>query len=129
MHRTLSSAALLAGLLIAGALCGAGLFRWIGGLGRQHAQLEQCVLASRQAHPHEASQSRLTHLEAEVPSCMDAAGYDKLDSQDCVPAMWQGDVLCYVPRSFLGKLVYRLETSMQKQRTGAEGKTQPLREG
>jgi len=130
MHRTLSSVALLAGFLIAGALCGAGIQRWIGGLGRQHAQLEQCILASRHAHPNEAARSTLTRLEAEVPNCMDAAGYEKaFGNENCGPAMWQGDVFCYVPKSFLGKLVYRIETSAQKKRTGDEGKIQPLREG
>jgi hypothetical protein len=130
MRRSLASVALLVGLLAAGALCGAGIYRWVGGLGRQHAQLEQCVLASRHAHPSEAARSQLTRLEAEVPRCMNAAGYEKaLGNENCPPALWQGDVFCYVPKSFLGKLVYRIETSAQKKRTGDEGKTQPVREG
>ena len=129
MHRTLSSVALLAGLLIAGGLCGAGIQWGIGGLGRQHAQLEQCILASRHAHPNEAARSTLTRLEAEVPNCMDAAGYEKaLGNENCAPATWQGDVFCYVPKSFLGKLVYRIETSVQKKRSGDEGKTPSPRE-
>jgi hypothetical protein len=131
MHRSASSVALLAGLLIAGAICGAGLQRWMGGgLGRQHAQLEQCILASRHAHPNEAARSTLTRLEAEVPNCMVAAGYETaLGNENCGSHMWQGDVFCYLPKSFLGKLVYRIEASAQKKRTGDEGKTQPLREG
>jgi hypothetical protein len=130
MRRTLPSVALLAGLSIAGALCGAGMHRWVGGLGRQHAQLEQCVLASRRMHPNEAARSTLTRLEADVPNCMDAAGYEKeLGNENCGAATWQGDVFCYMPRSFLGQLVYRLETSTQRKRTGADGKTQSLREG
>jgi hypothetical protein len=130
MHRTLPSAALLAGLLIAGALCGAGIHRWIGGLGRQHAQLEQCILASRHARPNEVARSTLMRLEAEVPNCMNAGGYEKaLGNENCGPALWQGDVFCYAPKSLLGRLVYRIETLAQKKRTGDEGKTHPSREG
>jgi hypothetical protein len=130
MRRSLLSVALLAGLLAAGAVCGAGVYHWVGGLGRQHAQLEQCVLASRHAHPSEAARSQLTRLEAEVPGCMDAAGYEKaLGNENCPPALWQGDVFCYVPKSFLGRLVQRIETSVQKPRTGGESKTQAVREG
>jgi hypothetical protein len=130
MHRTLSSVALLAGLLIAGALCGAGIYRWIGGLGRQHAQLEQCILASRRAHPNEPARSTLTRLEAEVPNCMDGAGYEKaLGDENCGAAMWQGDVLCYAPKNFLSRLVYRIESSTRQKRTSGEGKTEPSREG
>jgi hypothetical protein len=130
MRRTLPSVALLAGLLIAGALCGAGIYRWVGGLGRQHAQLEQCILASRHAHPNEAAQSTLTRLEAEVPNCMEAAGYQRaIGDENCGTTIWQGDVFCYMPKSSLGKLVYRIETSAQKKRSGREGKTQPVGEG
>jgi hypothetical protein len=130
MRRALPSVALLVGLLIAGAFCGAGIHRWIGGLGRQRAQLEQCILASRHAHPNEAAQSALTRLEAEVPICMDAAGYEKLlAKENCGQAMWQGDVFCYAPKSFLGKLVQRVDTSAQKKRSGDVSKTQSLREG
>jgi hypothetical protein len=106
------------------------LQRWIGGLGRQHAQLEQCILASRQAHPNETARSTLTHLEADVPNCMDAAGYEKaLGNENCGAARWQGDVFCYMPKSFLGKLVYRLETSVQRKRAADQDRTQLLREG
>jgi hypothetical protein len=128
-RRALVNVAFLGGLLIAGALCGAGLHR-IGGLGRQHVQLEQCILGSRHSHPNEAARSALTHLEAEVPSCMDAAGYEKaLGNENCGPAMWQGDVFCYVPKSFLGKLVHRIEASSQRMRIVDEGKTRSPREG
>jgi hypothetical protein len=43
--------------------------------------------------------------------------------------MWQGDVFCYLPKSFLGRLVYRIETSSQKKRIGDEDKSRSLREG
>jgi hypothetical protein len=130
MRRALSTVALFAGILIGGALCGAGMQRWIGGLGRQHVQLEQCILASRHAHPNEGARSTLTRLEADIPNCMNAAGYEEaLGNENCGAAMWQGDVFCYMPKSFLGKLVYRLETSAQKKRTGREVNTQPEREG
>jgi hypothetical protein len=128
-RRALVNAAFLGGLLIAGVLCGAGLHR-IGGFGRQHAQLEQCVLAVRHAHPNDAARSTLRHLEEEVPICMDAAGYEQaLGNENCGPVMWQGDVFCYLPKSYVGRLVYRIETSAQKKRIGDEGKTQSLREG
>ena len=61
---------------------------------------------------------------------MEAAGYEQaLGNENCGPVMWQGDVFCYLPKSYLGRLVYRIETSAQKKRTGDEGKTQLLREG
>jgi len=120
MRRTLASVALIAGLFIAGGLCGVGIHRWIGGLGRQHAQLEQCILTSKRSHPNEAARSTLTHLQAEVPICMDAGGYERaLGDENCSDAMWQGDVFCYLPKSFLGKLVHRIE----------KGKTLSPREG
>jgi len=131
MRPPLSSVALLAGLLIAGGLCGAGIHRWIGGgLGRQQAQLEQCILASKHSHPNEAARTALRHLESEIPICMDAAGYEKaLGNENCGPALWQGDVFCYLPNSLLGKLVHRIETSAQKKRAGDENKTRSLGEG
>jgi hypothetical protein len=61
---------------------------------------------------------------------MDAAGYEQaLGNENCGPAMWQGDVFCYVPKSFLGKLVYRVEASSQNKRIGIAGKSQAPREG
>jgi hypothetical protein len=129
-RRTLMNVALIAGLFIAGGLCGVGLHRWIGGLGEQHAQLQQCILASRRSHPNEGARSTLAHLEAEVPICMDAAGYEKaLGNENCGPAMWQGDVFCYLPRSFLGKLVYRMETSSQRKQSRDDSEPRSLREG
>jgi len=128
-RRALISVAFLGGLLIAGVLCGAGLQR-IGGLGRQHVQLERCILASRQAHPNEAARSALPHLEAEVPSCMELAGYEKdLADENCGPAMWQGDIFCYVPKSFLGRLVHRIEVSSKRNRPQDAGRIRSLREG
>jgi hypothetical protein len=127
-RRALVNVAFLGGLLIAGVLCGASLHR-IGGLNRQQAQLEQCIIASRHSHLNEAARSTLTQLQVEVPICMDAAGYERaLSNEICAPAMWQGDVFCYMPKSFLGKLVYRIETSSQRKRIGDESKTQSLRE-
>jgi len=104
--------ALIAGLFLAGGLCGVAAHQWIGGLQRQHAQLEQCVVGSRHSHPTEDARSRLAHLELEVPLCMDRAGYSQaLDNKSCDPALWQGNVFCYLPKNSLGKLIYRLEAS------------------
>jgi uncharacterized protein YjbI with pentapeptide repeats len=116
--------ALIAALLVAGGLCGAGARLWIGGLNRQHAQLERCALASRQTHASEDARSRLAHLDADVPACMNGAGYEKaLDNADCGPSVWQGNVFCYVPKSVLGKLVYRIETSPDMKRIGSDRTT------
>ena len=120
--------ALIAGLFIAGGLCGVGV--WIGGVKQQYVQLEQCVLASRHSHQHEDARSVLAHLEAEVPMCMDGAGYERaISNENCSAALWQGNVFCYLPKSFLGKLVYRIETSSHGQRIGHDSKTQSAREG
>jgi hypothetical protein len=121
-RQTLFNAALIAGLFILGGLCGLGVRMWIGGLGVQHAQLERCILASKHAHAREDARSTLAHLDVEVPACMNAAGYeDALDNKSCSPASWQGDVFCYVPKSHLGKLIYRIESAMlQPARVRAE---------
>jgi hypothetical protein len=121
-RQTLFNAALIAGLFILGGLCGLGVRTWIGGLGVQHAQLERCILASKHAHAREDARSTLAHLDVEVPACMNAAGYeDALDNKSCSPASWQGDVFCYVPKSHLGKLIYRIESAMlQPARVRAE---------
>lgn len=104
--------ALIAGLFLAGGLCGVAAHQWIGGLQRQHAQLEQCVVGSRNSHSMEDARSRLAHLELEVPLCMDRSGYRQaLDNKSCDPALWQGNVFCYLPKNSLGRLVYRLEVS------------------
>ncbi len=113
-RRTAVNVALLAGLFIAGGLCGLGARTWIGGLREQHAQLERCALASKQLHASEDARSRLAHLDVEVPACMNGAGYEKaLGNRHCSPGIWQGDVFCYWPKSSLGKLIYRLQTSAQ----------------
>jgi hypothetical protein len=116
--------ALIAALLAAGGLCGAGARLWIGGLNRQHAQLERCALASRQTHASEDARSRLAHLDADVPACMNGAGYEiARDNADCGRSVWQGNVFCYLPKSYLGKLIYRIEKSPDATRIG--GQRQP----
>jgi hypothetical protein len=41
---------------------------------------------------------------------MNGAGYEQaLDSKSCGLKLWQGDVFCYAPKSFFGKLVYRIQ--------------------
>jgi hypothetical protein len=109
--------ALIAGLFALGGLCGLGARRWIGGVGVQHVQLERCILTSKHSHPNEDARSTLAHLDVEVPACMNAAGYEKaLGNQSCAPAFWQGDVFCYLPKSYLGKLIYRLEASSDRKK-------------
>jgi hypothetical protein len=111
-RQTLFNVALIAGLFILGGLCGLAARTWSGGLRVQHAQLERCILASKHSHPSEDARSTLARLDVEVPACMNAAGYEKaLDNQNCAPAFWQGDVFCYLPKSYLGKLIYRLEAA------------------
>jgi hypothetical protein len=108
-RQTILNGAFIAGLFILGGLCGVGARTWIGGLGVQHAQLERCILTSKHSHLGEDARATLAHLAAEVPACMNGAGYEKaLDNRGCVPAFWQGDVFCYLPKSHLGKLIYRL---------------------
>ena len=86
-RNTPRDAALIAALFVAGGVCGAGVYKGSGGLNEQHA-----------------------HLEAEVPICMNGAGYEQaLDSKSCGLKLWQGDVFCYAPKSFFGKLVYRIQ--------------------
>ena len=110
-RRILFGVAVVAGLLIAGAACGVGMRVWVGGLNGQRARLHQCVVTSQQAHRNEDARSLLAHLQAEVPECMAAAGYDKaLDNDHCDLAIWQGDVYCYLPKSSAGKLLYKIAT-------------------
>jgi hypothetical protein len=117
--------ALIAGLFVLGGLCGLGARRWIGGLGVQHAQLERCILTSKHSHPNEDARSTLAHLEVEVPACMNAAGYEKaLGNQSCAPAFWQGDVFCYLPKSYLGKLIYRIEAASDRKKFAGESKSE-----
>jgi hypothetical protein len=111
VKRALLTVALIAGLFVSGGLCGLAA-RKIGGLDQQRAQLSRCVLASRQAHPNELPRDVLARLIVEVPACMNAAGYGQVvNNMSCSRAAWQGDVFCYVPKSHLGKLIYRLDAA------------------
>jgi len=111
-RRLFFDAGVLLALLIAGALCGTAAHLWIGGLRAQHVQLERCIATTRQSHSNEDARSTLVHLDTDVPACMNAAGYESaLNNQGCSPAFWQGDVFCYVPKSSLGKLIYRIEAA------------------
>jgi hypothetical protein len=113
-RKSVRNGVLIAGLFIAGGLCGVGARLWIGGLKQQHAQLERCILAAKHRHSNEDARSTLAHLDVEVPDCMNQSGYEKaLNNKRCGRALWQGDVFCYFPRSFLGRLIYRLETSSE----------------
>jgi hypothetical protein len=121
-RQSLFNAALIAGLFILGGLCGLGARMWIGGLSVQHARLERCILASKQAHSREDARSTLTHLDVEVPACMNGAGYEKaLNNKSCASAFWQGDVFCYLPKSYLGRLVYRIDAASDRNKV--EGNT------
>jgi hypothetical protein len=111
VKRALLTVALIAGLFVGGGLCGLAA-RKIGGLDQQRAQLNRCVLASRQAHPNERPRDALAGLMAEVPACMNAAGYEQVvNNMSCGQEAWQGDVFCYVPKSYLGKLIYRIDAA------------------
>jgi hypothetical protein len=111
VKRGLLTVALIAGLFVSGGLCGLAA-RKIGGLDQQRAQLSRCVLASRQPHPNERPRDALARLMAEVPACMNAAGYEHVvNNMSCSQVAWQGDVFCYVPKSYLGKLIYRLDAA------------------
>lgn len=114
---------LLAVLLVAGGLCGIGVRHWIGGLNAQHAQLERCILSSRQSHQGQNARSMLAHLGAEVRECMHGAGYEQaLNNPECGPAYWQGDVFCYLPNNSLGRLIYRIEASAASKKMRDAGK-------
>jgi len=132
--RIVLNVTLIAGLFILGGLCGLGARTWIGGLGVQHAQLQRCVLSSKHSHPSEDARSTLARLDIEVPACMNAAGYEKaLDNQNCAREYWQGDVFCYLPKSYLGKLIYRLEAASGRNKMEVKSNTesqtdQPLRQ-
>jgi hypothetical protein len=126
-RQTLFDVGLIAALFVIGGLCGVGARMWIGGLKQQHAQLERCILESKHAHPNEDARSTLAHLDVEVPACMNGAGYvEALDNKSCGPSLWQGDVFCYLPKSSLGKLIYRIETSSERKRTEDASKTEDL---
>jgi len=124
-RQAFSNVALIAGLFILGGLCGLGARTWLGGLKDQHAQLERCILTSKHSHPNEDARSTLAHLDVEVPACMNVAGYEKaLNNKDCGRALWQGDVFCYLPKSSLGKLIYRIESSSERKKIEDEGKAE-----
>jgi hypothetical protein len=99
------------GCVVAGGAVGIGARWWVNGLNGQRAQLHQCVLSSQQAHPNENAGSMLAQLQAEVPDCMDLAGYaTALDNKDCGHELWQGNVYCYAPKSQVGRLLFKIET-------------------
>jgi hypothetical protein len=124
-RQTLFNVAFIAGLFILGGLCGLGARKWIGGLGVQRAQLERCMLNSKHSHPNEDARSTLAHLDMEVPECMNAAGYEKaLNNKSCSSAFWQGDVFCYLPKSYLGRLIYRIEAASDRNKVEEESKTE-----
>lgn len=112
MRRNLFKAvALIAGFVIAGGLVGIGARKWVRGLDEQHAQLHRCITASEQSHRNEDARALMEDLDRDVPECMDRAGYEKaLDNDNCSLAVWQGDVYCYVPKSRVGKLIYKIQT-------------------
>jgi hypothetical protein len=67
----------------------------------------------------------LAHLDAEVPACMDASGYEQArGNQSCSAAYWQGDVFCYLPKGSLGKLIYRIEASAAAKKMPDERKSE-----
>jgi hypothetical protein len=104
IRRNLFKAALIAGLVVAGGLAGIGGRLWA--LNERLSQLHQCVLASRQSHPDADARARLAYFDAEIPECMAGAGYEKaLNNNRCTPAVWQGDIYCYLPKGFIGKLM------------------------
>ncbi len=114
-RRAFFNIALIAGLFILGGLCGLGVRTWFGGLSAQRAQLQRCILASKQSHASEDARSTLARLDVEVPACMNSAGYVKaLDNKSCAPAFWQGDVFCYLPKGRLGKLIYRIDAASDR---------------
>ena len=116
--------ALIAGLFVAGGFCGMAARLWIGGRNAQHAQLERCVLASKHLHPNRDARATLARLDVEVPACMNGAGYEQaLDNDGCESAMWQGNVFCYVPKSSVGRLIYRIESRSARNRSGDDRRT------
>jgi hypothetical protein len=111
--RHLFAIAVIIGFAAAGGLVGIAARWWVGGLNGQRAQLHECVLASERAHPNEKAASRLGHLEAEVPDCMQAAGYAKaLDNSNCGQALWQGNVYCYTPKGGVGRLLFKIVAAL-----------------
>lgn len=127
-RRLCIDAAVLTVLLIAGVLCGTAAHSWIGGLRAQHVQLERCIATTRQSHSNEDARSTLAHLDTDVPACMHAAGYESaLNNHGCSLAFWQGDVFCYLPKSSLGKLIYRIEAASADKTITVESDKEPSR--
>ena len=108
-RRYLIGIAAIVGCIVAGGLAGTGLRLWSAGLNGQRAQLHECVVASQHAHPNEDAGKMLAHFQAEVPDCMNAAGYaTALDNRDCDRTLWQGNVYCYMPKSRIGRWLFKL---------------------
>src|ERR1035438_4955812 len=81
--------------------------------------------SSVDSHPSEDARSTLARLDVEVPACMNAAGYEQaLNNQNCAPAFWQGDVFCYLPKSYLSKLIYRLEAASGRNKMEVKSNTE-----
>jgi hypothetical protein len=112
-HRSLSKVGMIVGCIIAGLLAGTLARWWIGGIKGQRTQLHQCVVASQDAHPGENAGAMLARFQAEVPDCMDSAGYAKaLGNSNCGRTLWQGDVYCYEPKNRFGRLLFKIETAL-----------------
>jgi hypothetical protein len=111
LRRNLSKVLVIVGCVIAGGAVGIAARWWVNGLNGQRAQLHQCVITSQQTHPNENAGAMLAHLKADVPDCMESAGYvTALDNKDCSHDLWQGNVYCYVPKSQVGRLLFKIET-------------------
>jgi hypothetical protein len=111
LWRNLPTVLVIVGCVIAGGAVGLAARWWVNGLNGQRAQLHQCVLASQRSHPNENAESMLAHLNANVPDCMDPVGYAAaLDNKDCGRELWQGNVYCYVPKNYVGSMLYKIET-------------------
>jgi hypothetical protein len=109
LRRNLLKVGVIAGCVVAGLLAGTLARWWVGGLNGQRAQLHECVVAAQRTHPSEDAGKMLGSLQAEVPDCMDTAGYAKaLDNSNCGRALWQGDVYCYEPKSRFGRLLFKI---------------------
>jgi hypothetical protein len=86
---------------------------WASGLNGQSAQLHDCVVATQRAHPGEEAAKMLGHLRAEVPACMETAGYvTTLDNPSCDRALWQGSVYCYAPRSRMNRWLFEIAAAL-----------------
>ena len=73
------------------------------------------------------------HSPDEMPPELRALYEKALGNQNCAPEYWQGDVFCYLPKSYLGKLIYRLEAASGRNKMEVKSNTesqtdQPLRQ-